>query len=105
MWLSGQIGLDPKTGNLVPGGTVPEANQALTNIGAVLEEAGITFNNVVKVTVLLADINDFTAVNEVYTKYFTSKYPARAAYQVAALPKNAKIEIEAVAIMDTIVDA
>ncbi|KAL3831581.1 hypothetical protein ACJMK2_023319 [Sinanodonta woodiana] len=105
MYISGQVGRDPATGNLVPGGVVPEAHQTLKNIGTLLEAAGIGYNNVVKVTVLLNDIQDFARVNDVYTNYFTKNYPARAAYQVAALPLNAKIEIEAVAIVGEIVDA
>ncbi|KAK3581990.1 hypothetical protein CHS0354_030938 [Potamilus streckersoni] len=105
MYISGQVGRDPTTGNLVPGGVVPEAHQTLKNIGTILEAAGIGYNNVVKVTVLLADIKDFASVNDVYTTYFTSNYPARAAYQVAALPLNARIEIEVVAVVGNIVDA
>lgn len=104
MYLSGQIGMDPATGNLVPGGVVNEAEQALKNMGAVLEAAGATFNNVVKATVLLQNINDFAAVNDVYSKYFPKNFPARAAYQAAALPKGAQVEIEAIAIIGDITD-
>ena len=81
-----------------------EAKQALTNMGEILKAVGASYNNVVKTTVLLADINDFVAVNEVYKTFFTSKYPARAAYQVAALPKGALVEIEAVAVVGPIKD-
>merc|ERR1711936_891213 len=81
---------------------VPEAKQALTNMGHILEAANCTFDNVVKTTILLADINDFGAVNEVYTKFFSDNYPARAAYQVAALPRGARVEIEAVAVVGNI---
>lgn len=83
---------------------VPEAEQALKNMQAILEEAGTTMDNVVKATVLLDDINNFGAVNEVYAKFFQKSFPARAAYQVAALPKGAKVEIEAVAIVGKLVD-
>ncbi|VDI55207.1 2-iminobutanoate/2-iminopropanoate deaminase-like isoform X1 [Mytilus edulis] len=104
MYLSGQIGMDPSTGNLVSGGVVPETEQALRNMGAVLGAAGADFNNIVKATVLLQNMNDFAAVNDVYVKYFPKNYPARAAYQVAALPKGAQVEIEAVAILGEITD-
>lgn len=105
MYLSGQIGLDPATGDLVAGGVVPETEQALKNMGAVLSAAGAQFSNIVKATVLLQNINDFAAVNDVYARYFPKNYPARAAYQVAALPKGAQVEIEAVAIIGNIVDS
>ncbi|XP_071166460.1 2-iminobutanoate/2-iminopropanoate deaminase-like isoform X3 [Mytilus edulis] len=94
----------PSTGNLVSGGVVPETEQALRNMGAVLGAAGADFNNIVKATVLLQNMNDFAAVNDVYVKYFPKNYPARAAYQVAALPKGAQVEIEAVAILGEITD-
>ena len=105
MYLSGQIGLDPATGDLVAGGVVPETEQALKNMGAVLSAAGAQFSNIIKATVLLQNINDFAAVNDVYARYFPKNYPARAAYQVAALPKGAQVEIEAVAIIGNIVDS
>ncbi|XP_019640408.1 PREDICTED: ribonuclease UK114-like isoform X2 [Branchiostoma belcheri] len=105
MYISGQLGLDPKTpGKLVPGGVVPEAEQALKNMGTILQAANIDHSHVVKATVLLADINDFAAVNEVYKKYFPANPPARAAFQVAALPKNGRVEIEAIAIASAIVE-
>merc|ERR1711913_190196 len=102
LYISGQIGFNPSTMDIVSGRVVAEAKQALTNMGHILEAANCTFNNVVKTTVLLADINDFAAVNEVYTKFFTANYPARAAYQVAALPRGARVEIEAVAVVGNI---
>ncbi|XP_048760442.2 2-iminobutanoate/2-iminopropanoate deaminase-like [Ostrea edulis] len=105
LYVSGQIGMNPQTGDLVPGGVVHETEQALKNMQAILEASGSTMNNVVKATVLLDDINNFAAVNEVYTKFFQKNYPARAAYQVAALPKGAKVEIEAVAIVGKVVDS
>ena len=82
LYISGQIGFVPETMDVIKGGVVPEARQALTNMGHILEAANCTFDNVVKTTVLLADINDFAAVNEEYTKFFSDNYPARAAYQV-----------------------
>ena len=87
----GNLGLDPKTGELVSGGIAAEARQALTNIGFILEEAGLTYNHVVKTTVLLADINDFSTLNGIYAEFFTSKHPARSTYQVAALPKGSRV--------------
>ncbi|XP_001506391.1 2-iminobutanoate/2-iminopropanoate deaminase isoform X1 [Ornithorhynchus anatinus] len=98
MYISGQIGMDPANGQLVPGGVVEEAKQALSNMGEILKAADCDFSNVVKTTVLLADINDFNAVNEIYKQYFKSSFPARAAYQVAALPKGGRVEIEAIAV-------
>merc|ERR1712179_281231 len=102
LYISGQIGFNPTTMDIVSGGVVAEAKQALTNMGHILEAANCNFNNVVKTTVLLADINDFSAVNEVYTKFFTDNFPARAAYQAAALPRGARVEIEAVAVVGDI---
>lgn len=98
VYLSGQIPLDPRTGQLVEGGIQAQAEQVLRNLQAVLAAAGLGLGDVVKTTVLLADINDFQAVNEVYARYFTGPVlPARAAYAVAALPLGARVEIEAVA--------
>eukprot|EP00091_Calanus_sinicus_P024668 TRINITY_DN8988_c0_g1_i1.p1 TRINITY_DN8988_c0_g1~~TRINITY_DN8988_c0_g1_i1.p1 ORF type:complete len:164 (-),score=57.80 TRINITY_DN8988_c0_g1_i1:133-624(-) len=102
LYISGQIGFNPSTMEIVSGGVVAEAQQALTNMGHILNAANCNFNNVVKTTVLLADMNDFAAVNDVYTKFFTANYPARAAYQAAALPRGARIEIEAVAVVGDI---
>ncbi|KAK0068681.1 ribonuclease UK114 [Biomphalaria pfeifferi] len=104
LYVSGQIGFIPETMELAPGGAVGEADQALKNLGAILEAAGTSYENVVKTTVLLQSINDFTAVNEVYAKYFPKNKPARAAYQVVALPKGANVEIEAIAIVGEILD-
>ena len=104
MYLSGSIGLDPATGNLVSGGISAETRQALTNIGHILQEAGLTYNHVVKSTVLLADINDFNTLNSIYAEFFTSHYPARSTFQVAALPKNARVEIECIAVVGDIVE-
>ena len=93
---SGQIPLNPATGAMVEGGIVEQTEQVMKNLQAVLAQAGLSFANVLKTTVFLADINDFTAMNDVYAKYFTQPYPARSAVQVAALPKGAKVEIECI---------
>ncbi|SPT54455.1 Enamine/imine deaminase [Actinomyces bovis] len=99
VYLSGQIPLDPATGKLVEGDVQAQADRVLRNLGAVLSAAGLGFAHVVKTTVLLADINDFKAVNEVYSRYFLGPVlPARAAFAVAALPLGARVEIEAVAL-------
>ena len=98
VFVSGQIPLDPATGAFVPGGVEEQAEQSLRNLKAVLAGAGCTLGDVVKTTVLLRDIADFGAMNEVYASYFTGVCPARSAFQVAALPKGARVEIEAVAV-------
>ncbi|CAL1584731.1 unnamed protein product [Knipowitschia caucasica] len=105
MYISGQIGMDVGSGQLVEGGVQAQAKQALVNMGEILKAAGCSYNNVVKTTVLLADINDFNNVNEVYKTFFSSNFPARAAYQVAALPRGAAVEIEAVAVLGPIADS
>ncbi|XP_067834164.1 2-iminobutanoate/2-iminopropanoate deaminase isoform X1 [Heptranchias perlo] len=132
MYISGQLGMDPTTGQLVNGGATQETKQtsvhevtwlklmaacpditspvqngddwALINMGEILKAANCDYNNVVKTTVLLADINDFSCVNEVYMQYFKTNFPARAAYQVAALPRGGRVEIEAVAVLGPIMD-
>lgn len=98
VYVSGQLPIDPATGNFAEGGIQAEARQSLTNIKNILAEAGLTMKNVAKVTVLLADISNFAAVNEVYAEFFEAPYPARSAFAVAALPKGANIEIEAIAV-------
>ncbi len=97
LYVSGQIPVNPADGS-VPEDIVEQAHQSLKNIGAILKEAGMTYSNVVKTTVLLDDIANFKAVNEVYAEYFTEDKPARACYQVAALPLGVKLEIEAIAV-------
>ena len=98
VFVSGQVPLDPATGALVEGDIQAQAEQVLKNVGAILAEAGLGYDDVVKTTVLLADIADFAAVNEVYARYFTGEtLPARAAFGVAALPLGAGVEIEAIA--------
>ena len=99
MYVSGQVPLDPATGALVDGGIQAQAERVLTNIGEILGAAGLGYADVVKTTVLLADIADFKAVNEVYARFFTGPVlPARAAFAVAALPLGARVEIEAIAV-------
>ena len=98
VYVSGQLPIDPATGEFAQGGIQAEARQSLTNIKNILAEAGLTMQNVVKVTVLLADISNFAAANEVYAEFFQAPYPARSAFAVAALPKGANVEIEAIAV-------
>ena len=99
VYVSGQVPLDPATGALVDGGIQAQAERVLTNIGEILGAAGLGYADVVKTTVLLADIADFKAVNEVYARFFTGPVlPARAAFAVAALPLGARVEIEAIAV-------
>jgi 2-iminobutanoate/2-iminopropanoate deaminase len=97
VFVSGQIPLDPATGAMVEGGIEAQTGRVMANLGAVLEAAGLGFENVVKATVYLADLADFSAVNEVYGRSFRNDPPARATVQVAALPTGARIEIDAVA--------
>ncbi len=97
LFISGQIPIDPATG--VMADTVEEqAKQVLTNIKNILNEAGLSMNDVVKTSVFLADLNDFAKVNEVYASFFAEPYPARSCVQVAAIPKGAKVEIETIAV-------
>ena len=98
VFLSGQIGLDPATGALVTGGTAAEAEQVLKNLQAVLAAAGLGFEHVVRTTIYLVDLADFAAVNDVYQRYVREPYPARATVGVAALPRGARIEIDAIAV-------
>jgi 2-iminobutanoate/2-iminopropanoate deaminase len=100
VYTSGQIGLDPGTGKLAPGGVLAEAKQALENLKAVLEAAGASLESVVKTTVFMQDIGDYAAINEIYGSYFTADPPARSAVQVAALPAGALVEVEAVALVN-----
>jgi 2-iminobutanoate/2-iminopropanoate deaminase len=99
LFTSGQLGMDPATGDLVEGGTAAQAQRALKNLGAVLDAAGFTYADVVKVTIYLADMADFGAVNEAYTQVFSQPpWPARSTVAVRTLPKEARIELEAVAV-------
>ncbi|MCP4130501.1 MAG: RidA family protein [bacterium] len=97
LFISGQIGIDPAVGKITAFSVAEQAKQALNNVGAILEEAGLSFSHVVKATVLLNNINDFGAVNEVYASFFSSDFPARAAFQAANLPIGALVEIEVIA--------
>lgn len=96
VFTSGQLPMDPKT-SLILESPKEQAKQSLQNIKKIMESAGLTMNDVVKTTVLLTDITDFSAVNEVYEMYFEKPYPARSCFAVAALPKGAKVEIEVIA--------
>jgi 2-iminobutanoate/2-iminopropanoate deaminase len=98
VYLSGQIGLDPATGNLRDG-VDAQARQALANLGAVARAAGGSLDDMVKITLLLADMADFTIVNDIMAKSFTAPYPARATFQVAALPRGARVEIDGVLVV------
>jgi 2-iminobutanoate/2-iminopropanoate deaminase len=97
VFCSGQVGLDPATGELVPGGVEAEAERAIKNLAAVLDAAGLTMADVVKTTVFLADISDFGAVNTVYGRFMSDPPPARSTFAVAALPRGGRVEIEAIA--------
>lgn len=97
VYVSGQLPIDPATGAFPEGGIAEQARQSILNAKAILEAAGLTLANVAKTTVLLADIADFAAVNEVYAQYFSQPYPARSAFAVRDLPKGARIEIEMIA--------
>ena len=97
LFVSGQIPIVPATGALVEGDIKAQTRQSMENIAAILAEAGYTFDNVVKTTCLLADINDFAAFNQVYGEYFGTAAPARATFAVKALPKGALVEVEVIA--------
>lgn len=98
VFLSGQVPLDPKTGELVKATVAVETDRVLDNLAAVLAAAGCSFADVVKTTIYLTDLGDFTVVNETYAKRFSGSPPARATVQVAALPKGARVEIDAIAV-------
>ncbi len=99
IYVSGQIPIDPAKGEFAGDDIAAQTRQSLTNIKNILAAAGTDMSHVVKTTVLLADIADFTAMNDVYAEFFTEPYPARAAFQAAAIPKGALVEIEAVAVI------
>jgi len=100
IFASGQIPIDPATGEFVSGEIAEQTEQVLRNISAVFEAAGASLNQVVKTTVFLADMDDFTAMNDVYARFFGEHRPARATVQAARLPRDAKVEIEAIAVVD-----
>jgi 2-iminobutanoate/2-iminopropanoate deaminase len=97
LFVSGQVPIDPATGNLIDGDIATQTHRVFKNIGEILKAAGTSFDAVVRSTVYLQDMNDFTKMNEVYGTYFSSPAPARATVQVARLPKDAKVEIDVIA--------
>ena len=97
LFISGQVPFDPATGNLVGGDIQTQTRRVLQNVGALLEAGGLSFQAVVRTTVFLADMNDFAAMNEVYQTFFSEPYPARSTVQAARLPRDARIEIDAIA--------
>ncbi|HYD47680.1 MAG TPA: RidA family protein [Terriglobales bacterium] len=101
-WLfcSGQIPLDPSSGQIVAGGIEAETEQVMANLKAVLAAAGAGFSQVVRTTIYLADLADFARVNEIYGRYFEAPFPARATVGVAALPRGARVEIDAIAVIE-----
>jgi 2-iminobutanoate/2-iminopropanoate deaminase len=100
LFVSGQVPLDPATGQIVAGDIETQTRRVFDNLAAVLKAGGRSFADVVRTTVFLADMNDFTAVNDVYGTYFSTPYPARATVQVARLPKDARVEIDLIASFD-----
>jgi 2-iminobutanoate/2-iminopropanoate deaminase len=100
LFISGQVPFDPATGTLVSGDIQAQTRRVLQNVGALLEAGGLSFQAVVRTTVFLADMNDFAAMNEVYQTFFSEPYPARSTVQAARLPRDARIEIDAIATYD-----
>ena len=100
LFMSGQIPIDPSTGQLVTGDATVCARRVMDNLGALLKAAGLSFSSVVRTTVFLADMNDFAAVNDVYASYFSDPKPARVTVQAAKLPRDARLEIDAIASYD-----
>jgi 2-iminobutanoate/2-iminopropanoate deaminase len=101
LFVSGQVPLDPATAEMVAGDIAAQTRRVFENLGAVLKAGGRSFNDVVRTTVFLADMNDFAEVNKVYGTYFSEPYPARATVQVARLPKDARVEIDVIASYET----
>ena len=99
LFVSGQIPVDPSTGNLIQGDIAAQAEQVMRNLSALLRAAGAGFDRVVRTTVYLADMDDFAAMNEVYSRYIVDPPPARATVQVARLPRDVKIEVDAIAVL------
>jgi 2-iminobutanoate/2-iminopropanoate deaminase len=100
LFLSGQVGFDPSTGTLIDGDITAQTDQVMRNIGTLLRAAGVDFAHVVRTTVFLADMNEFGAMNAVYARYVVDPAPARSTVQVAALPRNARVEIDAIAVIE-----
>ncbi len=99
LFISGQMGIDPKTGAFVDGGVEAQAEQVMKNLDAILKEAGSSWSSVAKVNIYLKDMNDFAAVNQIYAGFFDNAFPARCCVEVARLPKDALVEIEAIAVI------
>ncbi len=97
LFISGQIPADPKTGELITSSIEDETHMVMKNLKAILEEAGLTFDNVLKTSIFISDMNNFSKINEVYGSYFSGEYPARETVQVARLPKDVNVEISAIA--------
>jgi len=97
LFASGQIPIDPTTGEIASDNVQDQAHQSLKNVQAILEAAGLTFENVIKATVFIKNMDDFAAINEVYAQYFSSPYPARSCVEVARLPRDVKVEVEVIA--------
>lgn len=100
LFISGQLPLDPDSGELIEGNIEDQTRQAMKNVEAILSVAGGSMNSIVKTTIFLSDMNDFPRVNEVYGSFFSEPYPARACIEVSRLPKDASVEVEAVAMLD-----
>jgi 2-iminobutanoate/2-iminopropanoate deaminase len=100
LFVSGQVPFDPSTGEMIGGDIAAQTRRVLENVGALLDAGGLSFAAVVRTTVFLADMNDFAAMNEVYRSFFTEPYPARSTVQAARLPRDARIEIDAIATYD-----
>lgn len=100
LFVSGQVAIEPATGNLLTGSIENQTHQTMCNLGEILKAAGVTYNSVLRTTVFLVDMNDFSAMNTVYATYFGSPPPARTTIQVAKLPKDARVEIDAIALLE-----
>ena len=98
VFISGQVPIDPSTGNLIDGDIAAQTRRALDNLGALLKAAGLSYANVVRTTVFLADMNDFSSMNQAYATFFSEPYPARSTVQVSRLPKDARVEIDVIAV-------
>lgn len=98
VFISGQVPIDPATGNLIDGDIAAQTRRVFDNLGALLKAAGLSYANVVRTTVFLADMNDFAAMNQTYATFFSEPYPARSTVQVSRLPKDARVEIDVIAI-------
>jgi 2-iminobutanoate/2-iminopropanoate deaminase len=99
LFVSGQVPIDPATGNIIAGDIAAQTHRVFQNIGEILKAGGASFDHVVRTTVFLADMNDFAAMNAVYATYFTAPAPARATVQVSRLPKDARVEIDVIAVL------